>query len=340
MLRIDGSMGEGGGQILRSSLGLSLLTRTPFIIENIRARRAKPGLMRQHLTAVKAATEVGSARVTGDELGSQRLEFHPGEAAAGRYHFKIGTAGSAALVLQTVLPALLFAEEPSELILEGGTHNPMAPPFEFLQHAFLPLLRQMGAQLDLELERHGFYPAGGGQIRTRIHPVENLLPLHLPERQDSVSLTTHSWVSQLPYHITTRQMDQVGKRLDIAPDRRRPHVIKKALGPGNVLQVHIEGASVTEVFTTYGRKGKRSEYLAEELSSEVRDFLDCDVCVGPHLADQLLLPIALAGSGSFFTVKPTDHTITNAEVIRLFCGKRFVFERTRAGVYRVGLDEA
>src|SRR5262245_60443308 len=171
---IDGSQGEGGGQILRTALALSLVTGAPFRVEKIRAGRQKPGLLRQHLTAVTAAVEIGGAAVEGATLGSRELSFRPGSVRPGAYRFAVGTAGSAALVLQTVLPALLTATGPSTVVVEGGTHNPHAPPFDFLALAFLPLLARMGARAQATLDRPGFYPAGGGQLTVEITPAPAL----------------------------------------------------------------------------------------------------------------------------------------------------------------------
>jgi RNA 3'-terminal phosphate cyclase (ATP) len=182
MLEIDGARGEGGGQILRSSLALSLVTGTPFRIVNIRAGRKRPGLMRQHLTAVQAAVEVGQARVRGAEVGSRDLTFEPKAIRAGDYHFSVGTAGSATLVLQTVFPALALAKGPSTVTVEGGTHNPMAPPFDFLARAFLPLIERMGPRCQAVLERPGFYPAGGGRFRVSVEPAPAFARLDLRER--------------------------------------------------------------------------------------------------------------------------------------------------------------
>src|SRR5712675_2047994 len=162
MITIDGSEGEGGGQILRTSLALSLVTGQPFRMERIRAKRQKPGLLRQHLTAVEAAKTVGRAEATGGALNSQTLEFNPGPVTPGNYRFAVGTAGSATLVFQTVLPALLTASGHSTLTLEGGTHNPLAPPFDFLARSFTPLIHGMGPTVELELRTPGFFPAGGG----------------------------------------------------------------------------------------------------------------------------------------------------------------------------------
>src|SRR5262245_11938020 len=170
MLTIDGSVGEGGGQILRSALSLSLVTGTPFRIDNIRGNRRKPGLLRQHLTAVEAAAAVGGAEVQGAVIGGGTLVFRPGHVRPGRYAFSVGTAGSATLVLQTILPALVTARSPSEVRIEGGTHNPLAPPFDFLAEVFLPLLERSGVRARATLERHGFHPAGGGSLSVTIEP--------------------------------------------------------------------------------------------------------------------------------------------------------------------------
>src|SRR5215510_1529252 len=182
MIEIDGASGEGGGQILRSSLSLAICTGQPFRIANIRANREKPGLMRQHLTAVKAAAEVCAGEVDGAELGSRALTFRPGKLAAGDYSFAIGTAGSCTLVLQTVLPPLLLATETSSIRITGGTHNKGSPPVDFLARAFLPLINRMGPKVNLELVRHGFYPRGGGEIRVDIVPSTKLEPITLLER--------------------------------------------------------------------------------------------------------------------------------------------------------------
>src|SRR5437762_121940 len=182
MLTIDGSFGEGGGQIIRTSLALSLITGTPFRIYNVRARRAKPGLQRQHLTAVNAAAEVGNAQVDGAQVGAREFTFRPGKVQPGAYTFDIGTAGSTTLVLQAILPPLMCAAEPSLVVLRGGTHNVHAPPYEFLARTFLPLIARMGPRVHVELVRYGFYPPGGGQFNVYIEPAAHLTPLELIAR--------------------------------------------------------------------------------------------------------------------------------------------------------------
>lgn len=322
MLTIDGSRGEGGGQILRSSLALALATGTPFRIERIRAGRAKPGLMRQHLTALEAATAVGGASVEGAAIGSQEVVFRPGRVRAGTYRFAVGTAGSAGLVLQTVLLPLATAGGPSALALEGGTHNPHAPPFDFLASAFLPLLRRMGARVEARLERAGFYPAGGGRMAIEIGEALALTPLDLPTRGATLRRRARALVSRLPRQIGDRELAVVHSRLGWAADELEVVVLGEGMaGPGNVLLLEIESAHVTEVFTGFGEVGVRAEAVAEQAAQEARSYLAADVPVGPHLADQLLLPLALAGGGRFRTVPLTRHATTNIEVIRQFLGR-------------------
>jgi RNA 3'-terminal phosphate cyclase (ATP) len=314
---IDGSMGEGGGQILRSSLALSLVTGRRFRIDGIRAGRAKPGLLRQHLTGVRAAAAIGSAEVAGDELGSTALTFAPGAVRGGDYSFNVGSAGSTTLVLQTVLPALLSAPAASRITIEGGTHNLAAPPFDFLATAFVPLLRRMGVGLDLVLEAPGFYPAGGGRIVATIEPPARLQPLTLLER-GPVTVRARALVACLPEVIGRRELQVVKQRLRLDRTACRIDSVAGASGPGNVVLIEVASPEVTEVFTGFGRKGVPSETVAGGACDQVDAYLQAGVPVGAHLADQLLLPMALAGGGAFRTLAPTPHTVTNAEVIGRF----------------------
>ena len=217
MIRIDGSFGEGGGQILRTSLGLSLATGKAFRIENIRAGRERPGLLRQHLTAVMAVAEVGRAEVDGVTLGSKALTFSPGRIRAGEYRFSVGTAGSGTLVFQTILPALMLASEPSHLVIEGGTHNTAPPPFDFLARTCLPLVERMGPKVQLQFERYGFYPAGGGRFCAEIHPAKRLNCIQIGERGEITSRCATAVVANLPRHIAQREVETVGKMLNWGP---------------------------------------------------------------------------------------------------------------------------
>lgn len=331
LLTIDGSTGEGGGQVLRSSLALSIVTGRPVRLEKIRAGRRKPGLMRQHLTAVKAAARVSNARVDGAEIGSTALTFHPGPIVPGEYHFAVGTAGSATLVAQTVLPALLTASGPSRLKLEGGTHNPLAPPFDFLERVFLPVIRRMGPQVSASIARYGFFPAGGGSIELEIEPAP-LAPLDILERGEIVDRKATVLLCALPRHIAERELDEV---LQLTGWSREDGLIRdiESPGPGNAVLLQVSSASASELVTSLGEVGLRAEAVAERAVAELRRYLTADVPVGEHLADQLLLPLALAGGGSFVTLPLSRHATTQMELIPRFLDVRFAAEE--AGVGRI-----
>ena len=324
MITIDGSLGEGGGQILRSALALSLVTGQPFCIEKIRAGRRNPGLLRQHLTALKAATEIGQADVTGDSMGSPQLTFTPGKIKAGEYAFAVGTAGSATLVLQTVLPALLVgAGATTTLTLEGGTHNPFAPPFDFLVKAFLPLINRMGADVTATIERYGFYPAGGGKFVVRINPASQLRPLEMLERGAITTKAARAIVSYLPFDIAERQLSLIGRKLNLPGEALHGETIKTSPGPGNVVTVELTSQHVTEVFTGFGERGVSAKAVANAVVKEAREYLAAEVVAGEHLADQLLLPFALAGGGAFTTLPLSKHSTTNMDVIQKFLDVKF-----------------
>lgn len=335
MLVLDGGFGEGGGQILRTALSLSLATGTPFRLVNIRAGRPRPGLGLQHLTAVQAAAQVGDAQVEGAELGSRELTFVPGRPRPGHYAFATGSAGSVTLVLQTVLPPLLTAPAPTSLLLEGGTHNPFAPPFEFLARAFAPLVERMGPQLRLELDRPGFYPAGGGRLRARIEPAQTLARIHLLERGAVRRVSVRALVSALPRAIGERELATAQRILGLAPSALHLQEISDPAGPGNAVLVEVEGERVTEVFAAFGQRGVRAEVVAERAAREALRYIEAGVPVGTHLADQLLLPMALASGGSFRTLPPSTHTTTNIEVIRRFLGVRITAKPEDSEVWRI-----
>lgn len=335
MLVIDGSQGEGGGQILRSSLSLSLITRTPFRIERIRAGRDKPGLQRQHLAAVRAAAAVGSAEIEGDSLGSQNLVFRPGMLSPGRHRFSTGGAGSTLLVLQTVLPPLLTAGGPSQLSLEGGTHNIFAPPFDFVAKTFLPLVNRMGPTVSATLDRHGFFPGGGGAFHVEIQPAP-LRPIRVLTRGPIKAARLRALLAGgLPRHIAERELSVAARKLPVAPVEPEIEEIRHSAGPGNVLMIELESDGHTEVFTGFGEKGVRAEAVAESAVAEARAYLDHGAPVGEHLADQLLLPMALAGGGAFLTGPLSRHAATNIEVIERFLPVSFAAIPGDDGTVRV-----
>lgn len=334
MIRIDGSNGEGGGQVLRTSLALSLVTGTPFQMVNVRAKRAKPGLLRQHLTAVKAAAEVGAAEVVGAELGSLELTFKPRALTPGNYFFAVGTAGSATLVLQTVLPALMLASGPSTLMLEGGTHNPAAPPFDFLEKAYLPLVRRMGPRVEAVLERHGFFPAGGGKFRVNVHPAP-LQPLTLLERGGVRRRQATALFAQLPFNVAQRELATVEQVLGWRPDQLRVEELKRSHGPGNALMLEVESEHVTEVFSGFAERGVRAETVAGKAAEAAKRYLEAEVPVGEHLCDQLLLLLALARGGAFRTLPLDGHSQTQLETFAHFLDVKVKVSEVSAEVREV-----
>ena len=317
MINIDGSHNEGGGQILRTALTLSLATLTPFRIEKIRAGRKQPGLLRQHLAAVRAAAQVGCAEVRGDVINSQELTFVPREIAPGDYHFSVGTAGSTTLVLQTVLPVLMLASQPSALTLEGGTHNPAAPPYDFLEKAFVPLIERMGARVRTELVAAGFYPAGGGAMKVKIEPPAELRALALTARGEVRRRMARAVVANLAHSIAERELAVIRKRLRWEPACLKSEVVPSR-GPGNVVMLEVESENVTEVFTAFGERSVRAEAVAENAASQARRYLASDVAIGEHLADQVLVSMVLARGGVVTTLAPSRHTRTNIDIIAQF----------------------
>lgn len=342
MIVIDGSQGEGGGQILRSALALSLATQKPFRIERVRAGRKKPGLLRQHLTCVRAAAEIGRAEVTGAEIGSQQLSFLPSGVEHGDYHFAIGTAGSTALVLQSVLPALLIARplsgQKTTLRLEGGTHNPFAPPFDFLDRTFLPILRRMGAYIDARLVRHGFYPAGGGEIEVTIHATDSLERLELIERGKIRARQARAVVAHLPQKIAEREISVLQKKLSW-PDKYFQIVkVDDSQSPGNFIAVEIESEALRETFTAFGERGVASEEVADDAIKQTRRYLAGEAVAGEYLTDQLLLPMALAGGGVFTALPPSRHTTTNIEIIKRFLEVEITATQLDGRLYRIDIS--
>ncbi len=324
MIEIDGSEGEGGGQILRSALSLAICTRQAFRIDAIRAGREKPGLLRQHVTAVNAAAAISDACVSGCEVGSSTLTFQPRTLRPGEYSFSIGTAGSCTLVLQTVLPPLLTASGPSLIRISGGTHNSAAPPVDFLNRAFLPIIARMGPAVTLRVERIGFYPRGGGSIEVRIVPASRLEAIELMDRGMPLAAFAEAYISGIARHVADRELAVIAKRLNWTPEQLKIRGIPSEMGPGNALVLTLEHERITEVFTSFGSLGRSAESVAEGAAREARDYLAQSAPVGPHLADQLLLPMAFGGIARFATCEPTQHFHSNAAVIRAFTGKDIV----------------
>ncbi len=317
-VQLDGSRGEGGGQILRSALALSLATGRPVRVKKIRAGRKKPGLLRQHLTAVRLAAAIGHAYVTGGALGSSELLFEPQGCHAGTHHVSVGTAGSTSLVAQAVLPALLFADGPTELTIEGGTHAPSAPPFEFLDRAWARVLRDHGAQLDVSLERPGFFPVGGGRVRIRVEPWRTPRAVHLLERGARTNTEAVALISRVPRHVAERELTRVGAHLGWPETQRRIEEPRDAPGHGNALILELEHEQVTEVCVAFGARGVRAEQVADAACRAATSWMAASAPVGRYLADQLMLPLALGAGGTYRATEISLHSWTNLEVIDAF----------------------
>ena len=330
-IEIDGALGEGGGQVLRTALSLAILLRRALRITRIRAGRAKPGLMRQHLAAVKAAQAVSAADVEGAMLGSTELHFTPRALAHGSHHIDIGSAGSGGLVLQTILPPLLRAEGDSRVAISGGTHNMLAPSTSFLQRCFLPQLAAMGADVTLEVERPGLFPSGGGRVVAHIRPC-TLRPLQLDERGARLAIGAEAMVASVPGHVAAREIGVVAERFPQSAPNNQIRDLGGATGPGNVLSLWVQHEHVAELVTTHGERGVAAEQVAGRACDELERYLAGSAAVGEHLADQLLLPLWLAGGGRFVTAGISGHLRTNAELITAVTGIAVRFENAGSNV--------
>lgn len=337
-LVIDGSVGEGGGQMLRTSLTLSLATGTPFVLEHIRAGRKKPGLLRQHLTAVNAAAVLSGATVEGAVLGSSRLVFRPGPVRGGDHVLDIESAGSVGLVLQTIALPLLGCDRASRITIRGGTHALWAPAFPFLAQAWLPLVRRAGAKIGLGLDRVGFHPAGGGAVTLTTEPSGPLAPIHLREGGLSSELVLRAIVAGLPDAVGGRELAAAAalladERLDIAT------TTVDAAGKGNAmwLVARDETTGVANVFTGIGEIGVPAETIGADVAKAFLAWRASGAAVEEHLADQLMLPIVLAGAGSFTCNELTLHAWTNIAVIEAFTRKRLRAFDLGDGRFRVEL---
>ncbi len=338
MIEIDGSMGEGGGQVLRTALGLSLVTGRPFRIDHIRASRKKPGLLRQHLTCVKAAARIGAAEVVGGEIASTTLTFCPQDILPGNYEFAIGSAGSTTLVLQSVLPALIVAEKPSVVTIRGGTHNPMAPTFDFLERIFFNVLRGMGVGIAAKIHSHGFFPVGGGSIEIEITPTSCLLPFEILERGPLVNRRATILTSGLGRSIAEREKDVLRKRLNWPGIDDCIVDVGGSPSPGNVVMLEVSDGQCREMVTSTARRGKSAEIVAKEACSSLQSYLRSTAPVGAHLADQLLIPMAMAAGGSFCCRHLSLHARTNADVIEKFLDVSFSFVEEEKRRVRIELS--
>jgi RNA 3'-terminal phosphate cyclase (ATP) len=333
MIELDGAQGEAGGQVLRSALALAICTSQPFRLTNIRVSRDMAGLLRQHLAAINAAADIANADVTGAQLGSRELTFKPRKVHAGNYEFAVGASGSCSLILQTVLPALLFAAAPSTVRIAGSTHIKNAPAFDCLQRAFAPLLERMGARVQLSLLGYGFHPQGGGGIQADIAP-STLTPITLHERGARISQFAESYVAGLPIDLAQRELAAIGRQLHWASEQLHVRSLPATVGKGNAITITLAYQHITEVFAGFGEPGLRAEVVALAVAREAEEYLGNAAPVGNYLADQLLLPMALCGRGSFVTASVSSHFRSNVAVIEQFTG-RLVVTEPYANAYKV-----
>lgn len=316
-IQIDGSQGEGGGQILRTALALSMITGQAFELINIRAGRKKPGLMRQHLVCAQASQNISQAYVEGAELHSQRLYFAPQQVQSGKYQFQIGSAGSTTLVLQTLLPALLLQNQASELTISGGTHNPLAPTADFFEHCFLPVLKELGIEAEFKLNKAGFFPIGAGEIHIKIQPWQHRNRLSLLDRGALQSIGAFAAVLNLSEEaqIAQRELATLNKRLKL--DTQQQFRLN-GISQGNTIYVKVEYQQHIQLFTALGEMRKSAEQIANHVAEQVKQYIASQAVVDEYLADQLLLPLALGQGGEFTAQCISEHTRTQAAMIEKF----------------------
>ncbi|MCU4638951.1 RNA 3'-terminal phosphate cyclase [Acinetobacter courvalinii] len=324
-IQIDGSQGEGGGQILRTALALSMITGQAFELINIRAGRKKPGLMRQHLVCVQASQHISQAYVEGAELHSQRLYFAPQHVQSGKYQFQIGSAGSTTLVLQSLLPALLLQNEASELTISGGTHNPLAPTADFIEQCFLPVLEKLGIAVEFKLNKAGFFPIGAGEIQIKIQPWQHRNKLNLLDRGTLQTTKAFAAVLNLSEEaqIAQRELATLNKRLKL-DTQQQFHL--NGISQGNTVYVKVEHQHHIQLFTALGEMRKSAEQIANHLAEQVKQYIASQAAVDEYLADQLLLPLVLGQGGEFTAQCISEHTRTQAVMIEKFidCGIEFI----------------
>ena len=325
-IELDGSHGEGGGQILRTALSLSCVTGHALKLFNIRTGRKKPGLMPQHITCVRAASEISNAKIKGADAGSTELIFVPGKTIPGNYLFDIKTAGSCTLVFQTLLPPLMFGEKPSFITIKGGSHVPFSPTYHYLTEVFLPMLRNVGVPVDSTIYKYGFYPKGGGEVSFTVHPVSQVKGLNVSERGELTALHGYSAVSRLPMNIAERQKSAMEQKVRSLPaDIHIMNVVSPGEGTFTFLAAQYE--STLAGFSSIGKRGKPAEKVGAETAEAFLDFHHKSAAFDPHLADQIVLYLSLSREDSSFTTPSiTEHLLTNLWVIRKFMGIHYEVE--------------
>lgn len=330
MVEIDGSYGEGGGQILRTSLSLSCLLKKPFRIYNIRKNRKKPGLMAQHLVCVKASQALTNAQVKGDSIGSTELFFSPGDVRSGSFYFDVKTAGSTSLILQTIIPSLIFSSKKSNVVLKGGTHVPFSPSFHYLEGVFAYFLKKIGIEINVTIERYGFYPKGGGQIRAEIYPLKEIKPLRIKDRGIIKRIKGYSGAGNLPISIAERQknafVEKIKEKIKDVDSLVEIDVINAipTLGQGTFIYAQLESENSVAGFTSLGERGKRAEIVGEDLAKDLIKHYNTGAAIDPYMSDQIILYLSLCKESSEFTTSNiSNHLMTNLWVISHFLNLKY-----------------
>jgi RNA 3'-terminal phosphate cyclase (ATP) len=348
-ITVDGSMGEGGGQVLRAALALSMGLGKAFRLTRIRAKRPKPGIKRQHLTCVSAAKAICQARVTGDEINSTELSFFPGEARGGDYTFRIGTGGSVALVLQAIVPPLLTAKKSSRLAVIGGTHVPYAPPFEFMQQTLFPQIARLGPRISASLDKAGYMEIGGGRVCVEICPAPRLALFRSEDRGKFIEAAAIIYGHNLPEGVAEREslilLSEPYAALGLTRDRLRLENGSDAAGQaalpaggGNAVIVILRHEKTVSVFGEIGWRGRSAEVVASQACKRALEFLSAGAPIERHLADQLLVPMALAGGGDFVAQSVSPHTKTCMAVVEMFTGLKAAIRPEKGSAVRITLQ--
>ncbi len=327
---LDGSEGEGGGQILRSALSLSLITQTPFTLRNIRAHRKPPGLRPQHLACVRGAEAISGSSSQGAEVGASELTFTPGPVRPGEYLLEIGTAGSTALLLQCLYYPLALAGG-GQLTLRGGTHQPHSPSYPYLAAVWAPMLARLGLTLELHLKEAGFYPQGGGEIRAVVSPPSPVdRGVNLPSRGTLQDMDVGSFIAGLGLGIAERQgaaaLAVLREKGIYATTENLPLAARHSRGTAVFIKAQFEHSVAG--FTALGDRGKPAEQVGREAAAQATAFMASGGAVDEHLGDQLLVPAALLAAGVIPGQRPvssrftpsevTSHLTTNARILERF----------------------
>jgi RNA 3'-terminal phosphate cyclase (ATP) len=348
-ITVDGSMGEGGGQMLRASLALSMALGKPFQMTHIRAKRPKPGMKRQHLTCVSAAKAICNAAVTGDEINSTELSFIPGAVQGGDYTFRIGTGGSITMVLQAIVPPLLIADAPSRLTVVGGTHVPYAPPFEFMQQTLFPQIVKLGPQIATKMEKIGYMDIGGGSVSVEISPVPQLSKFQSVDRGDFTGATATIYGHNLPEGVTEREehilfaeqyaaLGLTHEKLRFEDGSDETGKAIRPVGGGNAVLVTLHYENAITVFGEIGWRGRKAEVVAKQACKRALEFLDDGAPIELHLADQLIVPMALAGGGSFVAKGISQHAKACLAVVEMFTGLKTIITPEQGKDVRITLQ--